>query len=232
MLEPGLYLVATPIGNLEDITLRAIRVLKEVDLICAEDTRRAKILMKSYSINTPITSYYDHNKEWKSPSLLKRLKEGERIGLISEAGTPGISDPGYYLTNQAIEWGIRVIPIPGPTALISALVSSGLPTDRFLFEGFLPRKKGKKKERLEELEKEERTIILFESPYRILKTLRDIREIFGDRELAIARELTKRFEEVQRGKAGEILEYYEKKGVKGEIVIVLHGKKLGKGLNG
>jgi len=225
MLEPGLYLVATPIGNLEDITLRAIRVLKEVDLICAEDTRKAQILLKRYSIDTPVTSYYDHNQERKSPLLLKRLKEGGKIGLISEAGTPGISDPGFTLTKKALDEGIPVVPIPGPTALISALIVSGLPTDRFLFEGFLPRKKGKKRERLLALQEEERTILLFESPYRVLETLREIREIFGDREVAVAREMTKKFEEVKRGKIEEVTEHFEKKGVKGEVVIVLNGRE-------
>ncbi|MCH7760209.1 16S rRNA (cytidine(1402)-2'-O)-methyltransferase [candidate division TA06 bacterium] len=232
VLEPGLYLVATPIGNLEDITLRAIRVLKEVDLICAEDTRRAKILLKFYSIDTPVTSYYDYNKERKSPGLLKRLKDGGRIGLISEAGTPGISDPGFYLAKRALDAHIRVIPIPGSTALISALIASGLPTDRFLFEGFLPRKKGKRRKRLEGLAQEERTIVLFESPYRVHQTLQEIRDVLGDREVAVARELTKRFEEVRRGRVGEVLEYYGKKGVKGEVVIVLHGRESVKRLNG
>ncbi len=232
VLEPGLYLVATPIGNLEDITLRAIRVLKEVDLICAEDTRRAKILLKFYSIDTPVTSYYDYNKERKSPGLLKRLKDGGRIGLISEAGTPGISDPGFYLAKRALDAHIRVIPIPGSTALISALIASGLPTDRFLFEGFLPKKKGKRRKRLEGLAQEERTIVLFESPYRVHQTLQEIRDVLGDREVAVARELTKRFEEVRRGRVGEVLEYYGKKGVKGEVVIVLHGRESVKRLNG
>lgn len=232
VLEPGLYLVATPIGNLEDITLRAIRVLKEVDIICAEDTRRAKILLKFYSIDTPVTSYYDYNKERKSPGLLKRLKDGGRIGLISEAGTPGISDPGFYLAKRALDAHIRVIPIPGSTALISALIASGLPTDRFLFEGFLPKKKGKRRKRLEGLAQEERTIVLFESPYRVHQTLQEIRDVLGDREVAVARELTKRFEEVRRGRVGEVLEYYGKKGVKGEVVIVLHGRESVKRLNG
>jgi 16S rRNA (cytidine1402-2'-O)-methyltransferase len=223
MLEPGLYLVATPIGNLEDITLRAIRVLKEVNLICAEDTRRARILLKTYSIDTPVTSYYDHNKERKSPALLKRLQGGESIGLISEAGTPGISDPGYYLTKRAIESHIPVYPIPGPTALIPALVASGMPTDRFLFEGFLPRKKGKRRERLEDLAGEKRTVVIFESPYRVLGTLQDIQDIFGEREVVLARELTKKFEEFRRGKAGEVLKTCEERGVKGEVVIVIRG---------
>jgi 16S rRNA (cytidine1402-2'-O)-methyltransferase len=226
MLEPGLYLVATPIGNLEDITLRAIRVLKEVDLICAEDTRRARVLLKTYSIDTPVTSYYDHNKERKSPALLERLQGGESIGLISEAGTPGISDPGYYLTKRAIELDIPIYPIPGPTALIPALVASGLPTDRFLFEGFLPRKKGKRRDRLEVLAGEKRTVVIFESPYRVLRTLQEIQDIFGDREVVLARELTKKFEEFRRGKAGEVLKACEEKGVKGEVVIVIRGAEM------
>ncbi len=217
-----LYIIATPIGNLEDITFRAVRILGEVDLIAAEDTRKTGILLSEYHIDTPMTSYHDFNKEQKTPEIIDQLVAGKNIAIVSEAGTPGVSDPAFYLVREAIRNAVRVIPIPGPTASVSALVSSGLPTDRWVFEGFLPKKKGRHT-RLTELSSESRTIIIYESPYRIQRTLQDIREYFGDRQVVIGRELTKKFEEFVRGTCSEVLEYYEHHPVKGEFVIVLAG---------
>ncbi len=223
-VETGLYLVSTPIGNLEDITLRALRTLKEVDVIAAEDTRRTSNLLKFYDIQKPLTSYYDHNKERRAGELIQKLKTGKSIALVSDAGTPGISDPAYYLVRIALREGIRVIPIPGPSAPIAALQVSGLPPDRFAFEGFLPRKKGRRESRLKELREEERTILLFEAPHRLLATLRCILEVLGDRNAAICRELTKKFEEVLRGKVSELIRELEKRRPRGELVIVLEGR--------
>lgn len=224
-IEPGLYLVSTPIGNLEDITLRAIRVLKSVDLIAAEDTRRTRILLNAHCIKTKLISFHDHNKEGRAPELIGRLQERGSVAIVSEAGTPGISDPGYYVVKLALAQNIPVFPIPGACSITAALVASGLPTDRFLFEGFLPRKAGKRKERLERLAVEPRTIIVFESPQRLLRTLNEMKNIMGNRECVVAREITKRYEEWRRGKLEEIVSYYEKKGTKGEFVILLKGKK-------
>ncbi|MBU1027290.1 MAG: 16S rRNA (cytidine(1402)-2'-O)-methyltransferase, partial [Candidatus Margulisbacteria bacterium] len=201
-----LFVVATPIGNLEDITFRAIRILAEVDLIAAEDTRKTRILLNKYNINTPMTSYHKFNIRSKTPQLIEALKQGQNIALVSDAGMPGISDPGYELISSAVvqassrgdsaRGGIKVEPIPGASAAISALAVSGLPTDRFVFEGFLPKKPGKKRKLLESLKTDERTIIIYESPYRVLKTLVDINNILGNRQIVIARELTKKFEEI------------------------------------
>lgn len=218
-----LYVVSTPIGNLNDITLRALQVLGEVDLIAAEDTRQTRKLLDHYGIKTPITSYHDHNKEQKTPVLLKHLEGGMDVALVSDAGTPGISDPGYYLIRRAIEQGVQVIPVPGPTASVAALVVSGLPTDRFIFEGFLPAKKGKRRRILSELATEERTIILYESPYRLQRTLNDILEVFGDRKMVAARELTKKFEEVIRGSVSELLDHFTQNRPRGEFVLVIEG---------
>ncbi len=222
-LEAGLYLVSTPIGNLEDITLRALRILREADLIAAEDTRRTANLLKVYQIEKPLTSYYDHNKERRAPQLAQEVRRGKRVALVSDAGTPGISDPAYYLVRIVLREGMRVIPIPGPSAPIAALQVSGLPPDRFAFEGYLPRKKGKREKRLRELREEERTIILFEAPHRLLDSLRNILEILGDRKAAICRELTKKFEEVLRGRVSELIEDIENRKPRGELVIVLEG---------
>jgi 16S rRNA (cytidine1402-2'-O)-methyltransferase len=223
-----LYLVSTPIGNLKDITLRAIEVLKDVELILCEDTRHAQKLLNEYQITTPRDSFHDHNKEKKTPKIIRLLREGKNIALISDAGTPGISDPGFYLVREAIKNCIPIIPIPGPTAFVPALVISGLPTDRFVFEGFLPRKKGKRRKRLEELRQENRTIILYESPYRLKDTLRELFEVLGeDRQICLVRELTKIHEEAIRGKLSEIIKLVEEGEVllKGELVLVVEGKQ-------
>jgi len=219
-----LFLVSTPIGNLEDITLRALKVLKEVDLIAAEDTRKTGILLKKYSISNRFTSYHDFNKEKKVHSLLQELKSGKSIALVSDAGTPGISDPAFLMVKLAIQEGIRVESVPGPAAFVSALVISGLPTDKFVFEGFLPAKAGKRRKRISELSEEKRTLIFYESPHRFLETLKDLISILGDRRGSIARELTKKFEEVKRGNLTEIEAYFKTTKIRGEIVIVLEGK--------
>jgi 16S rRNA (cytidine1402-2'-O)-methyltransferase len=218
-----LYIVSTPIGNLEDITLRAIRVLKEVDLIAAEDTRHTKHLLDRYQIQTQLTSYHDHNKEEKAPVLIARLLEGKSVALVSDAGTPGISDPGYFLINLAADQKVPVVPIPGATAAIAALSVSGLPTDSFVFEGFLPAKHGARLKRLQKLLKEERTIIFYEAPHKIMKTLEDITEVFGDRRAVITRELTKIHEETIRGTLPEILKHLREGSIKGEFTIIVHG---------
>lgn len=222
--EPGLYLVSTPIGNLEDITLRAVRILGSVDLIAAEDTRRTKRLLDAHCIETRMISLHDHNKERRGPQLMERLSRGESIAIVSEAGTPGISDPGYYMVKLALAEDIPVIPIPGACSIISAIVASGLPTDRFLFEGFLPRRQGKRKKRLAELASEPRTIVIFESPQRLTRTLEELKELLGERQCVVAREMTKRFEEFNRGTLQEVLSRYEGGSVKGEVVILLKGK--------
>ncbi len=218
-----LYIVATPIGNLEDITLRAIRVLKEADLIAAEDTRHTKHLLDRYQIETQLTSYHDHNKEEKAPVLVSRMLEGRSVALVSDAGTPGISDPGYFLINLAIDQKIPVVPIPGATAAIAALSISGLPTDSFVFEGFLPAKHMARLKRLQELSKEERTIIFYEAPHKIVKTIEDMLDIFGERRAVVTRELTKIHEEAIRGRLSEILKHVQEGTIKGEFTIILHG---------
>lgn len=216
-----LYIVATPIGNLKDITHRALEVLKSVDLIAAEDTRHSKILTNHYQIKTPLTSYYEHNKLSKGEHLLGLLKEGKDIALISDAGTPGISDPGFSIIRLALENDIAICAIPGPSALITGLVISGLPTHKFIFEGFLPNKSTARRKRLQELSQEKRTIIFYESPHRLLKTLRDILEILGDVNITCARELTKKFEEVKRGRAKEMVQYFTDKKPRGEFILYI-----------
>jgi 16S rRNA (cytidine1402-2'-O)-methyltransferase len=216
-----LYLVATPLGNLEDITLRALKILTEADLIAAEDTRKAKKLLNHYQIKNPLTSYFEHTSFKKTQSLLSQLKRGKDIALISEAGTPSISDPGYTLTKGAIENGINVIPIPGASALIAALSASGLPTHSFIFEGFIPRKQGKRKNLFLSLHDQPRTLIFYESPRRLLATLKDLFEVLGDRHIVIARELTKVFEEMIRGKTSEVIAQLEDKTIKGEITLLV-----------
>ena len=222
-----LYVVSTPIGNLEDITLRAIRVLKEVGIVAAEDTRHTKHLFNHYQINTILTSYHDFNKEEKAELLISRMKEGTDVALVSDAGTPGISDPGYLLIKRSIEEGIDIAPVPGPSSPIAALSVSGLPTDAFIFEGFLPRKKGQRAKRIDSLKDDRRTIIFFESPYRIVKTLEDIESIMGNRRIAIVREITKIYEEVIRGTVPEVKKRIGNKKVRGEITLIIEGKRDG-----
>jgi 16S rRNA (cytidine1402-2'-O)-methyltransferase len=223
----NLYLVATPIGNLEDITLRAIKVLRTVDLIAAEDTRKARLLLARYRIKAPLTSFFEHNEPAKINAFIKRLRNKQDIAVISEAGTPGVSDPGFRLIRQAIEQGIEVIPIPGPSAHVAALVCSGLPTDSFHFFGFLPPKGAKRKKRLEEIKELRGTIILYEAPHRLLRTLHDIRDCCGDRQICVAREMTKTYEEAIRGKTSAVLEGLQGKKIRGEITIVMAGKGRG-----
>ena len=223
MASGTLYIVATPIGNLEDITFRAIRILKEVDLIAAEDTRHTRHLLDRYQIGTQLTSYHDHNKEEKAPILVARMLEGKNVALVSDAGTPGISDPGYFLINLAIDQAILVVPIPGATAAIAALSVSGMPTDSFVFEGFLPSKHTARIKRLQSLITEERTIIFYEAPHKIIKTLEDMKEILGDRQAVITRELTKIHEETIRGTLSGILKRLTSGTIKGEFTIIVHG---------
>ncbi len=220
-----LYLVPTPIGNLEDMTLRAIRILKEVDLILAEDTRTSGKLLQHFEIGTQMYSHHMHNEHKTVVNIVKRLEDGENIALISDAGTPAISDPGFLLTRACLEHGIEVECLPGATAFVPALVNSGLPNDKFVFEGFLPAKKGRQT-RLKMLAEETRTIIFYESPHKLLKTLAHFLEYFGaDRQVSVSRELTKLYEETVRGTIEEVLRHYTEKPPKGEIVIVVAGKK-------
>ncbi len=216
-----LYIVATPIGNLKDISLRAIEVLKSVDLIACEDTRHTKILLNEYNIATPTTSFFQHNQITKSQYLLRLLKEGKSVALVSDAGTPGILDPGYQIINLAIKNNIEVTVIPGATAFINALVLSGKPAHSFFFAGFLPNKSGARKNRLSELTGFKQTIIFYESCHRILATLEDIAGIFGEKEVVLARELTKKFEEIKRGSAKDILQSLKQQKPRGEFVVVI-----------
>jgi 16S rRNA (cytidine1402-2'-O)-methyltransferase len=222
-----LYLVSTPIGNLDDITLRAIKVLRRVELIAAEDTRRARRLLARYRAKAPLTSFFEHNELTKKEALVKRLVGGHDIALISDAGTPGVSDPGFRLIQRAIEKGIEVIPIPGPSAHVAALVVSGLPTDSFHFFGFLPPKGAKRKKRIEEIKELRGTIILYESPHRIIRTLQDIHDCCGDRQVVVARELTKMYEEVIRGRVAEVLKGLKERKMRGEITLVVAGRGKG-----
>ncbi|RMA66070.1 16S rRNA (cytidine(1402)-2'-O)-methyltransferase [Ulvibacter antarcticus] len=220
-----LYLVPTPIGNLKDITLRAIEVLQEVDLILAEDTRTSAKLLKHFEITTHMHSHHMHNEHKTTKGIVDRMQAGENIALISDAGTPAISDPGFLLTRACVEAGIEVDCLPGATAFVPALVNSGLPNDKFVFEGFLPVKKGRQT-RLKVLAEETRTIIFYESPHKLLKTLAQLVEYFGeDRSISVSRELSKLHEETIRGTAAEVLKHFEEKPPKGEIVIVVGGKK-------
>ncbi|HXL09667.1 MAG TPA: 16S rRNA (cytidine(1402)-2'-O)-methyltransferase, partial [Candidatus Bathyarchaeia archaeon] len=203
---PGtLYIVATPIGNLEDITLRALRVLKEVDVIAAEDTRHTQILLNHHGIRTPLTSYHEHNERTKAQELVTRLEQGKDIALVSDAGTPAISDPGFRLVVEAIRAAIRIIPVPGASALTAVLSASGLPTDRFIFEGFLPAKKKQRRERLHTLRDETRTLIFYEAPHRLRDALDDVHELLGNRETVLAREVSKVHEEFLRGPISELI---------------------------
>lgn len=219
-----LYLIPTPIGNLEDITLRALRILKEVDLVLAEDTRTSKPLMKHYEISTPLQSHHLFNEHAKVEEVVNQIKSGITIALITDAGTPGISDPGFLLVRECIKNAIEVETLPGATAFVPALVNSGLPSERFCFEGFLPHKKGRQT-KLESLVEEERTMIFYESPHRLIKTLTSFSEYFGkERKASISRELTKMFEENKRGTLEELIAYFSSKSIKGEIVIVVGGR--------
>jgi len=219
-----LYIVSTPIGNMEDITLRALHTLKEADLIAAEDTRRTGLLLKHFGIEKALTSYFEGNELRKKEVILSRLKQGGRVALVSDAGTPGISDPGFRLIRAAIEQEIPIVPIPGPSAVITALSISGLPTDAFFFKGFLPHKSKKRRDLLKELEDARETLIFYESPHRISETLKDIYEVLGDREIVLTRELTKAYEEVLRGKVSEIQEQIAARPLKGEITLVVSGR--------
>ncbi|MGB0633837.1 MAG: 16S rRNA (cytidine(1402)-2'-O)-methyltransferase [Flavobacteriaceae bacterium] len=223
-----LYIVPTPIGNLEDITLRSINVLIDSDLVLCEDTRRSKILMSHYKINTQLKSFHKFNEHKEVDSIVDQIKEGKKISLISDAGTPGISDPGFLIVRTCIESEIEIECLPGATAFVPALINSGIPNDKFVFEGFLPVKKGRKT-RLETLSNEERTMIFYESPHKILKTLNDFKLNFGsERKISISRELTKVYEENIRGTVEEVISFFGDKKIKGEIVIVVEGNKNSK----
>jgi len=215
-----LYVVSTPIGNLEDITLRAMRILKEVDLIAAEDTRKSRILLKSCGIENTLTSYHSYNLKRKTSELVKVLLGGKNIALISDSGTPGISDPGSVLISECIKNAISLTAIPGPTAFVTALVLSGQPTHKFIFEGFLSSKKGKRRRQLSELKDEKRTIVIYESSHRILRFLRDFIDIIGDREIVLAREITKKFEEINRVRASLQLTHFSEHKPRGEFIII------------
>ena len=220
---PGiLYIVATPIGNLEDITLRALRVLKEVDVVAAEDTRHTQILLNHHDIHTPLTSYHEHNEKTKSQELVARLEQGQNIALVSDAGTPAISDPGFRLVVQAIRAGLRIIPIPGVSALTAVLSASGLPTDRFVFEGFLPAKKSQRREKLQTLRDENRTLIFYEAPHRLKQALDDIYELLGNREAVLAREVSKIHEEFLRGPVSELVRTLGGE-IRGEVTLIISG---------
>jgi 16S rRNA (cytidine1402-2'-O)-methyltransferase len=219
-----LYVVATPIGNLEDITLRALRVLGSVDLIAAEDTRQTRKLLTHHGISRLLVSFHEHNQQRQALRLLALLQEGRSVALVTDAGTPGISDPGYSLLQTLLPYAIPIVPIPGPTAVIATLSVAGLPTDRFVFEGFLPPKGGRRRQRLEALREESRTIVVYESPHRLLRLLQDIVTHFGaERRVVVGRELTKRFEEIQRGTASVLLETFQAGPVRGECTVVIAG---------
>ena len=217
-----LYIISTPIGNLKDATHRSLELLSDVDLIAAEDTRRTGILLKHYGIKTPLSSFNSYNQVKKSDRLIARLTAGHDLALVSDAGTPGVSDPLYYLVKAALDKRVPVVSLPGPSAVLAALTVSGLPINRFVFEGFLPRKKGRKK-LIEELAQEKRTIVLFESPHRIVKTLNELYQVMGDRKAVLARELTKIHEEVIRGTLGALATKAEEQKLKGEITLVISG---------
>jgi 16S rRNA (cytidine1402-2'-O)-methyltransferase len=221
---PGiLYIVATPIGNLEDMTLRAIRTLKEADVIAAEDTRHTQVLLKHFAIKTPLTSYHEHNEQAKTGQLVTRLERGESIALVSDAGTPAISDPGYRLVVASIGAGIGVVPIPGPSALIAALSAAGLPTDGFDFRGFLPARKQERRSKLQELRDGRCTMVFYETPHRLKESLDDVREILGDRRMVLAREVTKLHEEFLRGRISEVIGEVSQREIRGEMTLVIEG---------
>jgi 16S rRNA (cytidine1402-2'-O)-methyltransferase len=219
-----LYIVGTPIGNLEDVSLRALRILAEVDLIAAEDTRRTRKLLAHYEIETPLTSYHEHNKLTKLDELLSTLQQKD-VALVSEAGMPGLSDPGYEFINAAIAQGIPVVPVPGPSALITALVVSGLPTDSFLYLGFLPRRQKQRRQLLASVAGERRTLVAFEAPHRLRASLADLKAVLGERRIALARELTKMYEEVWRGSISQALAHFEENPPRGEFTLVIEGAR-------
>jgi 16S rRNA (cytidine1402-2'-O)-methyltransferase len=223
-LRPGtLYLVATPIGNLEDITLRALRTLKECDFVAAEDTRRTGQLLKHFEISKPLLSYFQFNEARRSEEIIERLRRGEKVALVTDAGSPGISDPGERVVKAAIAAGFRVEAVPGPSALVAALTASGLSTEEFHFIGFLPHKSGQRRKELERLKGFAGTLVLYESPYRIEKLLRELQEVFAGRQVVLARELTKKFEEYLRGTSAELLEVLRSRALKGEFVALVAG---------
>jgi 16S rRNA (cytidine1402-2'-O)-methyltransferase len=216
-----LYIVSTPIGNLKDITLRAIEVLKSVDMIAAEDTRHSKVLLDAYDIQKPLTSFFEHNEDRKTEQIIGWLKQGQNIALITDAGTPGISDPGYVLIDRSQKEGIKIEVIPGVSALMMALTASGLPSHSFSFEGFFPVKSGGRRKKLEALKEDGRTTIFYESPHRLLKTLGDIAEILPTAHVVCARELTKKFEEIKKGTAQELSQHFSHHAPKGEFVVLI-----------
>ena len=222
-----LYIIATPIGNLDDFSQRAVETLKTVDVIASEDTRIARQLLGKFGIQVPLISFFEHNEDKRIPELIRHLETGEAVALISDAGTPLISDPGYRLVREAATRDIRIVPVPGPSAVMAALSVSGLPTDRFTFVGFLPRKASKRKKELQKLTELTHTVVIFESPYRLLKTLQDMAEIMGDRQVVVCRELTKKFEEILRGIPAELLKILSDRTIKGEITLVVAGKMKG-----
>ncbi|MEO0080633.1 MAG: 16S rRNA (cytidine(1402)-2'-O)-methyltransferase, partial [candidate division WOR-3 bacterium] len=227
-LEPGLYVVATPIGNLGDITKRACEVLGKVAIVACEDTRRTGLLLQQLGIRNRLISYHEFNKLRRTPQIIEMLRQGKAVALVSDAGTPGISDPGFYLIRAAIEQDIRVIPIPGASSLLAALVVSGLPSDRFAFEGFLPKRRGRRRRRLSELAREPRTMVFCESARRVRQLLTEMKELWGERRVAVCRELTKRYEEVIRGSVDEVLAALEARAaLKGETVVVVAGYERG-----
>jgi 16S rRNA (cytidine1402-2'-O)-methyltransferase len=222
-LSGTLFVVATPIGNLEDITLRALRVLREVDVIACEDTRRTRALLAHFDIHTPTTSYFEHNKLTRGPQLLRQLAEGRSVALVTDAGTPGVSDPGFLLVRDARAAGVPVVPVPGSSAVVTALSAAGLPADRFVFDGFPPVKPGRRLNRLTALRELETTVVLYESPHRILATLEAIAQVFGERDIIVARELTKQFEEIVRATPAAHRERLAAAGVRGEFTVVIPG---------
>ena len=222
IVQGALYLVSTPIGNLGDISYRAIHILKSVDLIAAEDTRVTSVLLRHYDIHKKMLSYHSYNQKRQTPQIIKFLQEDLSVALVSDAGTPGISDPAYMLVQAALQNNIRIIPIPGASALLAALIVSGLPVNRFTFEGFLPVKKGRKT-KIKDLAVEERTIVFYESPHRILKTVNELKECWGNRQCLMGREITKMFEEFYRGELSDLSAYLSQKTIKGEIVLIVDG---------
>ena len=222
-----LYLVATPIGNLEDITLRALRTLKECDVVAAEDTRRTGQLLKHFGISRPLLSYFQFNEAKRSEEIIGRLQRGEKVALVTDAGSPGVSDPGERVVKAAIAAGLRVEPVPGPSALVAALTASGLPTDEFHFMGFLPHKPGQRRKQLERIKGYEGTLVLYESPYRVERLLGELNELFACRQIVLARELTKRFEEYLRGTPAQLLEVLNGRSMKGEFVVLVAGETDG-----
>src|SRR5205809_5685086 len=226
-LAPGtLYLVATPIGNLEDITLRALRTLKECDLVAAEDTRRTGQLLKHFNISKPLLSYFQFNEAKRSEEILERLKRGEKIAIVTDAGSPGISDPGERVVKAALSRGFRVEPVPGPSAVVAAITASGLSTEEFHFVGFLPHKSGQRRKKLEALTMVPGTLVFYESPFRIEKLLGELNEIFPERRIVLARELTKKFEEFLRGTPSELLDVMKTRRLRGEFVVMVGGSRI------